>query len=402
MSHLSTIQTVAAAQCIDAPNLDALRQAVRQCADTNTPIADYGDFHHGLGHAPPANHARIQQTGRIVEHYVSDLTIRAAAATPFTEISNALAAQNQWLPVDGIDPAMTLGEAVAHNAYGPLSAGFGAWRDLLLGLRYIDDAGDQITVGGRTVKNVAGYDVTKLMVGNLNTLGLITELTLRTYAVPKQITHITIQPLCPRTFDQHATALLTSDAAPISLDFQFPNAGRPTVHMGYAGSPRACDAHVDALKHWLTNIGRDTADIARHDGPLTDLTSRLTDQHQALANAAALVKLVVPAANFGATIHNIRNAGIPAHHVNAMPTQDVIYFAGDWDVDQAQHLDQSITAAVRQVGGFRVWHRRPDDTPTIPPCAPPQEDWALLAQIKNAMDPRQLFNPDRLSVTDPA
>jgi glycolate oxidase FAD binding subunit len=89
----------------------------------------------------------------------------------------------QWLPVDG-DPDATLGSLVARNSTGPLRLGFGAWRDLLLGAQFTNGRGDLISAGGITVKNVAGYDLTKFIVGSFGVFGRLITFTARTYRKP--------------------------------------------------------------------------------------------------------------------------------------------------------------------------------------------------------------------------
>jgi glycolate oxidase FAD binding subunit len=108
--------------------------------------------------------------------FAADLTLAAAQA--------ALAEHNQWLPIDG-DPAAPLGSLVAANSTGPLRLGYGAWRDLLLGCQFTDGSGALITAGGRTMKNVAGYDLTKFMVGQHGIFGRIITITTRTYLRPE-------------------------------------------------------------------------------------------------------------------------------------------------------------------------------------------------------------------------
>src|SRR5207249_3161430 len=103
-----------------------------------------------------------------------------------------------------------IAEIIAHNVSGPLRLTHGTCRDLLLGLRYFDATGTLITVGGRTVKNVAGYDVTRLMVGSLNTLGLIADANLRTAAIPERINRIALHNVDPAALDPRVTPWLTS------------------------------------------------------------------------------------------------------------------------------------------------------------------------------------------------
>jgi hypothetical protein len=112
-----------------------------------------------------------------------DMTATFSSDVTLAEAQEKLAALGQWLAVDG-DASRTLGRLVETNSTGPLRLGYGAWRDLLLGCQFLNGRGELITAGGRTVKNVAGYDLTKFMVGQAGVFGRIVTITTRTYARP--------------------------------------------------------------------------------------------------------------------------------------------------------------------------------------------------------------------------
>jgi len=112
-----------------------------------------------------------------------DMTATFAADVALARAQERLAEIDQWLPVDGA-PDAPLGELVSHNSTGPLRLGYGAWRDLLLGVQFANGRGELVTAGGRTVKNVAGYDLTKFMVGQRGVFGRIVTITTRTYRRP--------------------------------------------------------------------------------------------------------------------------------------------------------------------------------------------------------------------------
>jgi FAD/FMN-containing dehydrogenase len=107
--------------------------------------------------------------------FAADVSLRAA--------QQRLAELGQWIPIDG-DPDLPLGTLVERNSTGPLRLGYGAWRDLLLGVQFTNGRGELITAGGRTVKNVAGYDLTKFMVGGQGVFGRLVTITTRTYRRP--------------------------------------------------------------------------------------------------------------------------------------------------------------------------------------------------------------------------
>jgi glycolate oxidase FAD binding subunit len=109
-----------------------------------------------------------------------DLTITVRAGTPLAEIATATREHGQWLPLDPPgSPDGTIGATVATGSYGPLATAFGRPRDQVLGLESVSGTGEVITVGSRVVKNVAGFDLTRLLVGSWGTLGVITQITLR-------------------------------------------------------------------------------------------------------------------------------------------------------------------------------------------------------------------------------
>ena len=115
----------------------------------------------------------------------ADLTLTAGAGTPFADVDAVLRKQNQWAP---FDPPMvferTLGVLVADGASGPLWAGYGELRNHVLGLTVVTGDGRVLRLGGRVVKNVAGFDLVKAMVGSRGRLGIVTSVCIRAFPVP--------------------------------------------------------------------------------------------------------------------------------------------------------------------------------------------------------------------------
>lgn len=120
----------------------------------------------------------------IVDYVPDDLTITVRAGTTLAEISAATRANGQWLPLDPFGGANgTIGATIATASSGPLSHSFGFARDFILGLEIVTGKGDIIRTGGRVVKNVAGFDLMRLNCGAWGTLGVITQASLRLYAI---------------------------------------------------------------------------------------------------------------------------------------------------------------------------------------------------------------------------
>ena len=122
----------------------------------------------------------------ITEYVPGDLTLTARAGTKLAEIREATAGHGQWLALDPPgSPNSTLGATVATGSAGPLRTYFGSPRDLTLGVEFVSGVGVVARGGGRVVKNVAGFDLTRLMTGSWGTLGVITEATVRLHARPE-------------------------------------------------------------------------------------------------------------------------------------------------------------------------------------------------------------------------
>ncbi|KAA3606391.1 MAG: FAD-binding oxidoreductase [Calditrichaeota bacterium] len=120
----------------------------------------------------------------VSEFSVPDLTCSVLAGTKFSEFQNELSEANQFFPL--ISPKdSTIGGLVAGNFRGFYQKKYGSFRDNILGLKFITGSGKVAKAGGKVVKNVAGYETIKLLIGSYGTLAILTEITLRTYAKPQ-------------------------------------------------------------------------------------------------------------------------------------------------------------------------------------------------------------------------
>jgi len=121
----------------------------------------------------------------VVHYEPGDLTLTVRATATLGEIDRVLRAEGQWLPLDPAGgPDGTIGATIATASAGPLSSAFGTPREQVLGVEAVTGRGEAIRAGGRVVKNVAGFDLTRLMTGAWGTLGAITEVSLRLRALP--------------------------------------------------------------------------------------------------------------------------------------------------------------------------------------------------------------------------
>ncbi len=121
-----------------------------------------------------------------IEHTVGDMTLTVKSGTPFQKLQDFLAEHQQKIPLDPAQSGKaTIGGVIAANDSGPKRLGYGSARDMVIGLKMIYPDGTIIRSGGKTVKNVAGYDMNKLFIGSMGTLGVISEVTLKLRPLPK-------------------------------------------------------------------------------------------------------------------------------------------------------------------------------------------------------------------------
>ena len=166
----------------------ALRARVHEAVTRREPMRIVGAGTWLDANRPVHTPARLTTTptGGITEYVSGDLTITVGAGTTLAEIARVTAAAGQWLTLDphGSDDG-TIGATIATASVGPLSHHFGLARDIVLGLEFITGDGRVVRGGGRVVKNVAGFDLARLLTGSWGTLGVITEVTLRLRAKPE-------------------------------------------------------------------------------------------------------------------------------------------------------------------------------------------------------------------------
>ena len=126
-----------------------------------------------------------QKCDRIIEHAINDLTVTVEAGVKLAELQASLKASNQFLPINpAFADTATIGGILATADTGSWRQQYGGIRDLVLGISFIRGDGEIAKAGGRVVKNVAGYDLMKLFIGSYGTLGIISQVTFRTYPIP--------------------------------------------------------------------------------------------------------------------------------------------------------------------------------------------------------------------------
>jgi len=129
----------------------------------------------------------------VIEYEPEEFTFTALAGTPVREIAAALAERGQYLPFDPllVETGATIGGTVAAGLSGPRRFRFGGVRDFILGVRFVDGGGRLLRVGGKVVKNAAGFDLPKFFVGSLGRFGVLAEVTFKVF--PRPASNLTLQ-----------------------------------------------------------------------------------------------------------------------------------------------------------------------------------------------------------------
>jgi glycolate oxidase FAD binding subunit len=170
----------------------------------------------------------------ITEYEPSEYTITALAGTPVKEIHQTLQAKGQFLPFDPPlrDAGATLGGVTASGISGAGRFRFGGLRDFILGIQFVDGTGTPIRSGGKVVKNAAGFDLPKLMVGSMGRLGILTELTFKVF--PRPPATLSLRVRCPdhQTAAQRLSQAARSRWEPHALDY---DPGQKNLYLRFAG-----------------------------------------------------------------------------------------------------------------------------------------------------------------------
>lgn len=215
--------------------LDAFIDRIRAAHAEGSPlILQGGGSKTFYGNADEGEVLSTRTLTGIVDYQPKELVLTARAGTPLAEIETALAERNQMLAFEPphFGGAATLGGSIATGLSGPRRPYAGAARDFVLGVRMIDGTGQPLRFGGQVIKNVAGYDVSRLMAGALGTLGLMTEVSLK--VLPKPAAETTLQ------FELDETAAIENmnrwAGQPLPLSATSWHAGLLTVRLSGAES----------------------------------------------------------------------------------------------------------------------------------------------------------------------
>ena len=235
-----------------------IQERIREAGAAGTPLRIVGQSRWLRAGRPVAATQTVSLAGLngVVDYVPNDLTITVRAGTTLADLSRVTREQGQWLPVNpfGSDDG-SVGATVATGSSGVFAHGFGTIRDLVLGVEVVTGDAKIVHGGGRVVKNVAGFDLVRLMTGSWGTLGAITEVTLRLYALPSHRATIAIEaPTDTRRLAERFRSLLEAPIIPYALELvsgelarRIGLTARPMILIEIGGNGAAVSAQRRAL-----------------------------------------------------------------------------------------------------------------------------------------------------------
>ncbi len=313
------------------------------------------------GHAVDGEALELAGHRGIVSYEPTELVLTARAGTPVPEIESLLSESGQMLAFEppGFAGTATLGGAIACGLGGPRRPWGGAPRDLLLGVRLLDGRGRILRFGGEVMKNVAGYDLSRLMAGALGTLGALLEVSIKVLPAPKVERSLTLA--LPRDRAMALMRELARQPAPLSAACHLDD----RLHLRLSGN-------ASSVAAWEKQIGGEGVAGNEFWRDLRDQRLPYFDSQR------PLWRLSVP----------------PATPRLDCEQEVLTDWAGAQRWVYSRYSGDEIRAEVAKVNGHAILFRHGDGkTPVFHPLDPVRE--RLQRGLKQVFDPHGILNPGR-------
>ena len=384
---------------MDADLTEPLSARIRAAADDGTPLAITGggtkDF---LGRITQAERFDVSAHRGIVTYEPTELVLSARGGTPLAEVRAALAEKGQTLAFEppAFGEAATIGGAVAAGLSGPTRPYAGAARDFVLGTRVLNGRGEALRFGGEVMKNVAGYDVSRLMTGAFGTLGVLLEVSLKVLPRPARVRTLAFEASA-----EEAIARCNAWAAkPLPITGTCHHDG--SLYVRLAGTAGGVAAAADALGGEPIDggtVGGGTIDGGTLGGQIIDgeTDDGGTRDGEGLDGGSfwtALREQILPF---------FTRDGPPLWRVSAPPGAAALGIGGDCLIDwggaqrwlRTDAPAAEVRAAAERAGGHATLFRGGDRTGAVfhPPAPAVLK---LHERIKAAFDPAGILNPGRM------
>jgi glycolate oxidase FAD binding subunit len=373
--------THATAAPLRPTDLRSLRDAVLDTAGTIA-IAGAGTAAGWAGRLAPVDSV-LDTTGLtgVITHNPGDMTVSVRAGTPLQQLQSELAPHGQHLSFDAarVADGATVGGLVATADAGPAALVFGSMRDLVIGVTMVLADGTVARSGGHVIKNVAGYDLAKLLHGSYGTLGVLAEVVLRLHPVPERSATLAIHCSLEEAA-AHAATVLGGPYEPAALEWTSDG----VLLIRLEGTANALDARLQRLREALGT------------GELLDLPSPSDEGHARRKDAwgrhASLVRGDPALASLRI---GVRPSRLPAVLAD-LPTEAITAGLGT-GVATVSLPPEAVAAAharIHAADGTSVLRSRPPEA-DAPACGPPPSAIAVLRAVKAELDPQHRFGPGR-------
>ena len=187
----------------------------------------------------------VSSMNQVIDHAAGDLVVATQAGTLLADVQAVVAGAGQRLAIDQTVPGGSVGGALACNTSGPRRMSVGTLRDLLIGITVVRPDGVIAKSGGRVVKNVAGYDLGKLMVGSFGTLAVVTEALFRLHPIPAARRFITVRVDTAAQAHRVVQRVLSSQIVLIGLELDWPAYGAGTLTLScWRGLPSGVSSRI--------------------------------------------------------------------------------------------------------------------------------------------------------------
>ncbi len=336
----------------------------------------------------------------IIEYDPPNQTITAGAGVSLSELQETLKQHRQWLPIRPfLGKSTTLGSILSLGAFGPERLRYGAPRDLLLGLRFVSGTGHLVSTGGKVVKNVAGYDLGRLLAGSAGTLGLLTEVTLRLSALPESCCAARAAgPL--EKISAAAGELLHSNIEPAfvvatPLNGAAHGVGSETERAGWGltvgieGFGETVEAQVKRCEELFTRNGLE----AESPGPYPVEDGLFADTDESIHRSSFLVRADLPNDKvldfLETTVLATKAEGLFADLGCGRVRAGISGLSeDDW---------KGLCERANDLEGHILLEKAPEDFKERQDVyGPHQKAWELMHRVKEALDPKNIFAPGRL------
>ena len=368
---------------------------VRELHGTSSPWIPAGlgtRLHWGPCLNPQHQTVSCRQLNRVIDHAIDDLTITVEAGMPLQQLQSLLADHGQWLPVDwpwGGEPHGTVGGLVARGMAGGLRQRHLGVRDQIIGIGLLRSDGVEAKAGGRVVKNVAGYDLMRLLCGSWGSLALITELTLRVQ--PMRPSHGALRLHGPlNALERCRAAVVHSSLTPERFDWINPGTGEWQLHLMVSSvADAAVTSQLEAVAALAAEHG---LDCEHH--PCSD--PLMPSQQRSPEAGRWLVRVMLSPSRLHDLIKSRECSGL------AQWSWNLAAGAGCGDgwapLDDATPVNavESLRNRVEQLGGQLMVLVQPDAAGQRLPAWRDAPAKTLIEAVKRQFDPKQQLNRGRL------